>query len=337
MNCAQIVCRPTVSGIHSSSAPLRAHRLRLGRRPRMRNALFLAGGVPLRVRRVSCAMRTSRRVGRVTAGKMLVSVALSRFVHAPVCVVAIQEYVAASPWLLYCHVYSGNVYGDADIGMAEQGGEGICHCSTCNTVITSHRYKCASCDDFNLCRACYRYTPQRSSARCNIEVDIHVHVADKYTRCIPHTHSSPCRTSQVVPIHRVLPTRTSPIRTALQRSHVSRVYAIVTKNVVVSIQRSSTLSFDSAMTHIGVRCAQYVRSHDINPFPSFILARSCMQEIVGARFHCAICENVDICSNCDAAGLPGNLDSDDGGHVSSHIMIKVRPGRPSPCPARADT
>ena len=51
---------------------------------------------------------------------------------------------------------------------------------------------------------------------------------------------------------------------------------------------------------------------------------SCMQEIVGARFHCAICENVDICSNCDAAGLPGNLDSADGGHISSHIMIKVR-------------
>ena len=48
-----------------------------------------------------------------------------------------------------------------------------------------------------------------------------------------------------------------------------------------------------------------------------------MQEIVGARFHCAICQNVDICSNCDAAGLPGNLDSADGGHVSSHIMIKV--------------
>lgn len=50
---------------------------------------------------------------------------------------------------------------------------------------------------------------------------------------------------------------------------------------------------------------------------------SCMQEIVGARFHCAICDNVDICSNCDAAGLPGNIDSDDGGHIASHIMIKV--------------
>ena len=81
------------------------------------------------------------------------------------------------------------------------------------------------------------------------------------------------------------------------------------------------------MTHVGVHCAQYV------PYLFRVLARdaqadggpSCMQEIVGARFHCAICENVDICSNCDAAGLPGNLDSADGGHVSSHIMIKVRP------------
>lgn len=46
-------------------------------------------------------------------------------------------------------------------------------------------------------------------------------------------------------------------------------------------------------------------------------------DIVGARFHCAICDSVDICSNCESVGLPGNLDSSDGGHVSSHIMIKV--------------
>ena len=61
----------------------------------------------------------------------------------------------------------------------------------------------------------------------------------------------------------------------------------------------------------------------IVPAIGLIVGSSCMQEIVGARFHCAICENVDICSNCEAAGLPGNLDSADGGHVSSHIMIKV--------------
>lgn len=54
--------------------------------------------------------------------------------------------------------------------------------------------------------------------------------------------------------------------------------------------------------------------------------RSCMQDIVGARFHCAICDSVDICANCESAGLPGNLTSADGGHDYSHIMIKVRPG-----------
>lgn len=48
-----------------------------------------------------------------------------------------------------------------------------------------------------------------------------------------------------------------------------------------------------------------------------------MQDIVGARFHCAICDTVDICQNCEAAGLPGNLDTSEGGHNSSHIMIKV--------------
>ena len=51
---------------------------------------------------------------------------------------------------------------------------------------------------------------------------------------------------------------------------------------------------------------------------------SCLLDIVGARFHCAICANVDICSNCESAGLPGNLEAPDGGHDSSHIMIKVR-------------
>lgn len=50
---------------------------------------------------------------------------------------------------------------------------------------------------------------------------------------------------------------------------------------------------------------------------------SCLLDIVGARFHCAICDSVDICSNCESAGLPGNLDSSDGGHNSSHILIKV--------------
>lgn len=44
---------------------------------------------------------------------------------------------------------------------------------------------------------------------------------------------------------------------------------------------------------------------------------------MGARFHCVACDWVDICSNCESAGLPGNLDSSDGGHDSSHIMIKV--------------
>jgi len=33
--------------------------------------------------------------------------------------------------------------------------------------------------------------------------------------------------------------------------------------------------------------------------------------------------NIDICSNCETAGLPGNLDASDGGHTSSHIMLKV--------------
>ncbi|KAH9913987.1 uncharacterized protein BXZ73DRAFT_106769 [Epithele typhae] len=140
----------------------------------------------------------------------------------------------------------------------EHGGQGNCHCSTCNTVIKSHRYKCASCDNFNLCRACYRQVYE-------------VHPAHAFL-AVPNKQSSSNSSSTVV----------------AEFSH-----------------RQSTSLEEPSMTHIGVHCAH------------------CMQEIVGARFHCAICENVDICSNCDAAGLPGNIDSADGGHVSSHIMIKI--------------
>ncbi|KAK7685725.1 hypothetical protein QCA50_011070 [Cerrena zonata] len=62
---------------------------------------------------------------------------------------------------------------------------------------------------------------------------------------------------------------------------------------------------EQSMTHPDVKCAH------------------CMQDIIGARFHCAVCPAIDICSNCESAGLPGNLDEADGGHSSSHIMIKI--------------
>ncbi|KAH9977511.1 hypothetical protein BJV74DRAFT_888403 [Russula compacta] len=64
---------------------------------------------------------------------------------------------------------------------------------------------------------------------------------------------------------------------------------------------------DIALKHPGVRCF------------------NCEQDIVGARFRCVDCRtiDIDICSNCETAGLPGNLDASDGGHNSSHIMLKI--------------
>ena len=47
-----------------------------------------------------------------------------------------------------------------------------------------------------------------------------------------------------------------------------------------------------------------------------------MLDIVGARFRCLVCESFDICAKCESAA-PFSLHSSDGGHVSSHIMIKV--------------
>ncbi|VDB99879.1 unnamed protein product [Peniophora sp. CBMAI 1063] len=52
-----------------------------------------------------------------------------------------------------------------------------------------------------------------------------------------------------------------------------------------------------------------------------VVCYNCKQDIVGARFHCVNCvSSVDICSNCEVAGLHG----DDGGdgHSSSHVLLK---------------
>ncbi|KAJ4000816.1 hypothetical protein F5050DRAFT_282459 [Lentinula boryana] len=62
---------------------------------------------------------------------------------------------------------------------------------------------------------------------------------------------------------------------------------------------------EQSNVHLGIKCL------------------NCCRPIVGVRFHCLVCDNVDICSECELAGLPGNIDSADGGHVYSHISIKI--------------
>ncbi|KAG6833242.1 hypothetical protein H0H87_009863 [Tephrocybe sp. NHM501043] len=120
----------------------------------------------------------------------------------------------------------------------EQDEAQISKCSTCQAKTSHKRYKCASCPNINLCRACYR--PSRPLSE-----------PDHQSNIPPDPHE------------------------------------------------------EQSLKHPGVKCFH------------------CLLDIVGARFHCAICDFVDICSNCESAGLPGNLDSADGGHISSHILIKI--------------
>ncbi|KAH9172965.1 hypothetical protein EDB89DRAFT_2069195 [Lactarius sanguifluus] len=50
----------------------------------------------------------------------------------------------------------------------------------------------------------------------------------------------------------------------------------------------------------------------------------CQQDIVGPRFHCVDCEkDVNICSDCDIAGLSGSPYASNGEHSSSHITMKI--------------
>ncbi|EGN92266.1 hypothetical protein SERLA73DRAFT_191383 [Serpula lacrymans var. lacrymans S7.3] len=153
------------------------------------------------------------------------------------------------------HAYVEKVWGSWGWEDVEQDDMQGCKCSTCNTAIINKRYQCASCQKFNLCRACFSQVH-----------DIH-------------------------PSHAFLVVSEKP-----SRSYSEPDYLPATTHHSLE---------ERSMMHPGVKCAH------------------CLQDIVGARFHCAICDSVDICSNCESAGLPGNLDSADGGHISSHIMIKI--------------
>lgn len=50
-------------------------------------------------------------------------------------------------------------------------------------------------------------------------------------------------------------------------------------------------------------------------FPSNL---SCLQDIVGPRFHCAVCPSWDLCIQCEGLSATGN-----GSHTADHIMMKV--------------
>jgi len=131
----------------------------------------------------------------------------------------------------------------------------ISRCSTCDAITLRKRYKCASCENMHICRACYSQVHE-------------LHPSHAFL-IVPDKPSEPPSSSEYL-------------------SHV----------MPEALEELS-------LTHLGVKCAH------------------CLLDIVGARFHCAICDSVDICSHCESAGLPGNLDSSDGGHNSSHILIKI--------------
>ncbi|KAI9433568.1 hypothetical protein H4582DRAFT_987905 [Lactarius indigo] len=116
-------------------------------------------------------------------------------------------------------------------------------------------------------------------------------ICDNFTicrACFSEVHN-------IHPIHPFLEMKVKPASRTRSRSEVSDG-AISDDNVD-----------EPSLKHPGVECF------------------NCQQDIVGARFRCVDCTNIniDICSNCETAGLPGNLDASDGGHSSSHIMLKI--------------
>ncbi|EJD41223.1 hypothetical protein AURDEDRAFT_115589 [Auricularia subglabra TFB-10046 SS5] len=165
------------------------------------------------------------------------------------------------------HAFVEKVWGVGGWKDVEQD-DNVDSCSICSTSLAMRRYKCASCQNFNLCRACYSQVHE-----------IH-----------------PSHAFLVVPEKQQVPRVQVNLNESLPKSKAPRASML---------SMTSTIGEEESLTHPDVKCAH------------------CMQDIVGARFHCAICDNIDICANCESAGLPGNLTSADGGHDYSHIMIKI--------------
>ncbi|KAK8843444.1 hypothetical protein IAR55_007101 [Kwoniella newhampshirensis] len=53
---------------------------------------------------------------------------------------------------------------------------------------------------------------------------------------------------------------------------------------------------------------------------------NCLQDIVGPRFHCAVCPSWDLCIQCEGVYMAGG---DGSGHLADHIMMKI----PLPLPS----
>ncbi|ORX38912.1 hypothetical protein BD324DRAFT_617855 [Kockovaella imperatae] len=71
--------------------------------------------------------------------------------------------------------------------------------------------------------------------------------------------------------------------------------------IPVMMMQSSRVAPISSVRHPGVFC------------------HNCLQDIVGPRFHCAVCLSWDLCADCEGLAVP----SDGSGHTADHIMMKI--------------
>ncbi|KAJ3822981.1 hypothetical protein F5880DRAFT_1483129 [Lentinula raphanica] len=101
--------------------------------------------------------------------------------------------------------------------------------------------------------------------------------------------------------------------------HPSHAFLVLRRKFARSFSDSELLHYmadldgEESNVHSGIKCIH------------------CCTEIVGALFRCIECteDEVNICSDCETNGLPGNISSAEGGHVSSHAVLKI----PRPLPS----
>ncbi len=87
-----------------------------------------------------------------------------------------------------------------------------------------------------------------------------------------------------------------------------RLEAVAKANGALRAVNTAPQTIQSAIKHPGAFC------------------HNCLQDIVGSRFHCAVCPSWDLCQDCE--GVTSHV-SGTGSHTADHIMMKI----PLPLPS----
>ncbi|KAH8921063.1 hypothetical protein BT69DRAFT_1321047 [Atractiella rhizophila] len=187
----------------------------------------------------------------------------------------------------------------------------VVRCSICGTgPILHNRFKCLSCPKFELCLNCYRRIEDIHPVHAFLAVPDRPAPPPRFVELSP---SGPGEASSTVDSQSVT---SEQFREAILRAR--------------GIRGSPDASFSSSGSGSGSSTGVYERNgrSELPVMPLSgpqkhvdVMCFGCLAEIVGPRFHCAVCPSFDLCAKCESISPP--ISSPDGYHDQTHILLKI--------------